>query len=61
MKMIKLINEISDVYSQYTAIRNIEITISEEASLDEMLDAYAQFLRACGYTFDGRLEVVDDE
>lgn len=59
--MIKLINEISDVYSQYTAIRNIEITISEEASLDEMLDAYAQFLRACGYTFDGRLEVVDDE
>ena len=59
--MIKLVNEISDVYSQYTAIRNIEITISEEASLDEMLDAYAQFLRACGYTFDGRLEVVDDE
>ena len=59
--MIKLVNEISDVYSQYTAIRNIEITISEEASLDEMLDAYAQFLRACGYNFDGRLEVVDDE
>ena len=59
--MIKLINEISDVYSQYTAIRNIEITISEEASLDEMLDAYAQFLRACGYAFDGQLEVVDDE
>jgi len=47
--MIKLINETEPHHEPFTAVRRIEMHIQDEASLDEMQDAYRQFLLCCGY------------
>ena len=57
--MIKLINEVPDIHHPYTAVRKIEIQIADESNLEEMLDAYKNFLQACGYTINGTLDVCD--
>ena len=59
--MFKLINERDDMHHEYTAVNRIEMEIDSEASLDEMLSAYREFLFASGYSFDGILDVVNDE
>lgn len=56
--MIKFINETSDIHKPFTAIRNIEIAVADETNLEELLEAFEQFLRASGYTIDGALDVV---
>lgn len=59
--MIKLICETDPAHAEYTAIKNIEMTLTPEATLDEMLEAYTNFLRACGYTinYDQVLDFVE--
>jgi len=47
--MIKFINTTNDRDRPYTAIENIEMTISEEASLPDLLEAFEGFLKASGY------------
>lgn len=59
--MIKLINETADMHKPYTAVRNIEITLDDEASLEEMLDAFKRFLQASGYTIDGYLDIIQED
>lgn len=59
--MIKLINETADMHKPYTAVRNIEIELDDEASLDEMLDAFKRFLQASGYTINGYLDIIEEE
>ena len=59
--MIRLINETADMHKSFTAIEKIEMTITDEASLTEMLEAFEAFLRASGYTVDGKLDIVEDE
>lgn len=39
---------------------HIVFTLTEEASLDNMLEAFESFLRASGYVFNGRV-VIEDE
>lgn len=59
--MIKLINETADMHKEHTAVRNIEITLADEANLEEMLDAYERFLQASGYTLRGKLDIIPHE
>lgn len=59
--MIKLINETADMHKPYTAVRNIEMTLDDEASLEEMLDAFKRFLQASGYTIDGYLDIIQED
>lgn len=47
--MIKLLYETPNFHKEFTAIASCEMEIRDEASLDEMLEAYASFLRAIGY------------
>ena len=47
--MYKLIHTTPDIHKEYTAVEDVTITISDEASLDEMMQAFRQFLRATGY------------
>jgi hypothetical protein len=56
--MIKLISETDDEHKAYTVVERIEMTVSSDASVDEMLDVYKQFLNACGYHIDGYFEQV---
>ena len=39
---------------------SVEMTISGEASLENMTSFFTCFLRACGYIVDGELEVVSE-
>ena len=38
----------------------VEMTAPKDASLEEALDAFERFLRACTYVFDGHI-VIDPE
>jgi len=38
----------------------VEYTI-ESAYLPEMLEAFENYLKACGFVFDGHVEIVEDE
>jgi succinylarginine dihydrolase len=44
-------------------LRRIEFQISDEATLDEVLDEFTNFLRACSYTIEYNrvLDFVDRE
>jgi hypothetical protein len=56
--MHKFICETADSHKQYTAVENIEFVLHEDASLDEMCDAFTSYLKAVGYQIkDGH--VVD--
>ena len=61
--MIKLVYETPDIHKQYTGMHSCEIEIEDEASLDEMLDSYAAFLRAIGYNIPigAYLQINEDE
>ena len=41
----------------------VKVTLESDASgtLDSMLGMYADFLRACGFSFDGTIEIVPSE
>ena len=63
--MFKLIHQ-SQEYSSatlYQPAKRIEMTLdTQDASLDELLNFYQDFLRACGYTLgEGQLEMVPFE
>ena len=62
--MFKLIHE-SRGYegSDFTqSPKRIEMTLdTEEASLDELLEFYGDFLKACTFVFDGQVQIVNDE
>ena len=57
--MIRLINELDEIHKPYTAVNKIEMEIGSEATLEEMLSAYREFLLACGYQVNGELAVVE--
>ena len=59
--MVRLIQERDDMHHKYTVVNRIEMEIDSEATLDEMLSAYREFLLACGYQVNGTLDVVDDD
>jgi len=59
--MVRLINERDDMHHKYTVVNRIEMEIDSEATLDEMLTAYREFLLACGYQVNGELDVVRDD
>lgn len=59
----KFICETADAHKQYTAVENIEFVLHEDASLDEMCDAFTSYLKAVGYHIkDGHiLDIVPED
>lgn len=45
-------------HAPYSAIESLEVEINDERSLDEMLQAFKQFLQACGYVIDGDIDII---
>ena len=39
--------------------KKIEFTVEDDSGLEELCDAFEHFLKACGYEFDGNVEIVD--
>lgn len=46
--------------SFYVPETSIEYTVEAE-SLDDVCEAFGNYLKACGFVFDGYIGVVDDE
>jgi hypothetical protein len=40
---------------------SVEMIISSEANLPQMLEFFSSYLQASGYVFDGELEIVNEE
>jgi hypothetical protein len=59
--MMRLINETADIHKPYTGINRVEIMVQDEATLDELLEAFEKFAFASGYSFNGSLDFVQDE
>ena len=57
----KLIYERPEIHTPYSAVSKIEMTLDDECSVDEMLQAYKEFLLATGYNIDGDIEVTEYE
>jgi hypothetical protein len=57
----KFINIPSEEYKPYTAVENIEMTVNDDASLTEILEAFEGFLKASGYMVDGKLDIVPED
>ena len=59
----KFICETADAHKKYTAVENIEFVLHEDASLDEMCDAFTSYLKAVGYHIkDGHiLDIVPED
>ena len=39
---------------------SVAFRVNQDANLDEVIEAVERYLRACGYSFDGHLEIVED-
>ncbi len=39
----------------------VEVTLHSDSSLGEVLQAFQGFLEASGYSFDGIIDVINDE
>lgn len=61
--MIRFVYNVPDIHTEFTGIKNIDIEVRDEASLDEMIDAYEHFLKAVGYCWDDNcsLQIVENE
>ena len=56
--MIKLIYE-REGSSEYSAVNKVEMTLDEGANLDQMLEAYKEFLGAIGFYVNGEITVIE--
>jgi hypothetical protein len=51
----------SETYPNFS-IPETEVQYSvETGDLSTLIEAFSFYLKACGYVFDGNLEIVDDE
>lgn len=42
-------------------VAEVKLKVHEGANLEDMCDAFTDFLRGCGYRIDGRVEIVSEE
>ena len=59
--MIKLRYTVSEDEECYTAIRSVDMCIDCKQELDDIIEAFSDFLKASGYAFDGRIELISKE
>lgn len=38
-----------------------EITLDVQSTLPEVIERFEDFLKACGYVFKGKLEIIEEE
>ena len=61
--MIRFVYDRPEIHDPFSAVKRVDFHIDDEASLDEMLDAYRDFLRAVGYGIEpGQyIDIVSDD
>lgn len=59
--MIKLSYEVPESAEEYTATRFLNMTIDSEQPVYDIIEAFSDFLKASGYMFTGRIELISEE
>ena len=59
--MIKLSYEVPESVEEYTATRSLDMTIDSEQPVYDIIEAFSDFLKASGYMFKGRIELISEE
>ena len=59
--MIKLNYTVPADEECYTAMRTIDMSVDSEKNLYEIIEVFSDFLKASGYAFDGRIELICKE
>jgi len=59
--MIKLSYVQPEDESCYTAIRSVDMSVDCEQELDDIIEAFNDFLKACGYCFAGEIKRLSKE
>ena len=59
--MIKLSYAVPADEECYTAMRTVDMSVDSEQNLYEIIEVFSDFLKASGYAFDGRIELISKE
>ena len=59
--MIKLSYEVPKRVEAYTATRSLDMTIESLQPVCDIIEAFSDFLKASGYMFNGRIELISEE
>tara|TARA_R110002126_G_scaffold87198_3_gene210104 strand:+ start:966 stop:1229 length:264 start_codon:yes stop_codon:yes gene_type:complete len=59
--MIKFNYEVPESEEKYTATRSLDMTIDSEQPVYDIIEAFSEFLKASGYMFKGRIELISEE
>ena len=59
--MIKFSYEVPESEEKYTATRSIDMAIDSEQPVYDIIEAFSEFLKASGYMFKGRIELISEE
>tara|TARA_R110000868_G_scaffold156440_1_gene383289 strand:- start:1744 stop:1998 length:255 start_codon:yes stop_codon:yes gene_type:complete len=59
--MIKLSYTVPADEECYTAMRTIDMSVDSEKNLYGIIEVFSDFLKASGYAFDGRIELISKE
>tara|TARA_B110000977_G_scaffold146530_1_gene185819 strand:+ start:76 stop:369 length:294 start_codon:yes stop_codon:yes gene_type:complete len=59
--MIKLSYTVPADEECYTAMRTIDMSVDSEQNLYEIIEVFSDFLKASGYAFNGRIELISKE
>ena len=51
----------SDAERRTTSVNDISMTLDIDAGLAEILESFGDFLRGCGYHFDGHLDIIEND
>lgn len=43
------------------SISEVSIKVHDEVTITDLLEEFGNFLKACGYSFDGELDIVNDD
>ena len=59
--MIKFSYEVPKSEEKYTATRSIDVAIDSKQPLYDIIESFSEFLKASGYMFKGRIELISEE
>ncbi len=59
--MIKFSYTVPEDEGCYPAMRSIEMSVNCDANLYGIIEVFGDFLKASGYAFDGRIELISKE
>ena len=59
--MIKFSYEVPESEEKYTATRSLDMTVDSEQPVYDIIEAFSEFLKASGYVFKGRIEMISEE